>query len=249
MFACLGAPEQSYNSALGFFLLYSSYARIGSINAKCMQLHLLSFVADMLSLAVRSDTWARSGTLTSLALALLILLLFVKCVALLIMVLIHGELGDSSVSITGGIGSAAYAQGGGNNFSSSSSGSSINLGTQMPGRLSRSGSFGAQQHAPQTPTQSYYMQPQQGPLATPKHPSRSGSYGNVQALAGHGGSSRSLHGGGDAAEQHSLLAGQRSGVISPSPASGSFRIAPPPTAMPVLSPPPAVAANSYQAAD
>lgn len=243
MFACLGAPEQSYNGPLAFFLLYSSYMRIGRINVSCMLLHLLSFVADVLTLAVRSDVWARSGALTSLALALLIMLLFVKAVALLIMTLIHSELGDGNVSVTGGIGSASYAAHGGTNYAQ----------VPMAGRLSRSGSFGAYGQQQPTPSthQATYMHPSQpAPTAVhpslSKHPSRSSSFGNMQGLQGHGGSSRSLHG---EPEQYITMpsAGQaQRGGMSPAPQSGSFRVQPPAN-VPILNPPPAVAANTYQA--
>lgn len=240
MFACLGAPEQSYNVSLGFFLLYSAYMRIGRINVSCMLLHLVSFVADVLTLAVRSDSWARSGALTSLSLSLLIMLLFVKAVALLIMTLIHSELGDGNVSVTGGIGSASYAaQMGGTNYAQ----------VPMAGRISRSASFGAYTQQPTTPThQATYMHPTQAaPTAHPslsKHPSRSSSFGNMQGL---GGSTRSLHGGGEPEQYISMPSagqGQRGG-ISPAPQSGSFRAQP--CNVPILNPPPAVAANSYQA--
>src|SRR4051812_45907457 len=80
MFACLGAPEQAYNCALGFYVLNSAHVRVGRLNLQCMHLTLLSFVADVLALACCSDRWARAGALSSLALALLILLLFVKSV-------------------------------------------------------------------------------------------------------------------------------------------------------------------------
>jgi len=135
MFASLGAPSAgSYNCALGFFLLYSAYMRVGRINLHCLGLHLLSFVCDILALATRSDQWARQGSMAAFALALLILLLFIKCIALVMMTLIHGELGDSSMSLVGGFGT----------------GSGYALAPQQ-GRLSRSASFGGIQRRSNRP--------------------------------------------------------------------------------------------------
>jgi len=139
---CLGAPEASYNIVLGGLQLWSSLVRVGRVNLLCMRLQLLSFGVDLLALATRSDAWAHKGLLSALSLALFILLLFVKSVALLCMLIIHGEVGAANTAAAGAIGltehgavAAATAAG---SFSSSRPPSS--LGHQQ-GRLSRSGSF------------------------------------------------------------------------------------------------------------
>lgn len=220
MFASLGAPSAgSYNCALGFFLLYSAYMRVGRINLHCLCLHLLSFVCDILALATRSDQWARQGSMAAFALALLILLLFIKCIALVMMTLIHGELGDSSLSLVGGFGAN----------------SGYSLAPQQ-GRLSRSASFGGHSAPPQ---QAAYAHPAAAlPVAMPyghvKHPSRSGSFSNLHTHTP-GGSTRTLHG-----EAHEQQRG-----MSPAPASGSFRVASS-VGIPALAPPPSVLASSYQ---
>jgi len=99
MLACIGAAEQSYNVSLGMFLLYSAYSRVGKINATSGILHLLSFVADIVILTVYGDAWAVEKHAYAFSMAIIIVNLFVKAVALLVIILIYGELGNTRIPI------------------------------------------------------------------------------------------------------------------------------------------------------
>jgi len=95
MLASIGAAEQSYNVSLGMFLLYSAYSRTGKLNATSGLLHLLSFVCDIIILSVYGDTWAEQKHAHIFSLAVIIVNLFVKAVALLVIVLIYGQIGNN----------------------------------------------------------------------------------------------------------------------------------------------------------
>ena len=77
------------------FLLYSAYSRTGKLNATSGVLHLMSFLCDIIILSVYGDTWAVEKRAYAFSLAMIIVNLFVKAVALLVVILIYGQLGNS----------------------------------------------------------------------------------------------------------------------------------------------------------
>ena len=99
MFACLGAPQQSYNVGIALFTIYSTHQRIGRINALSGVLHLVSFLADIIVLSVCADSWAAQRHEFAFSMALMIINLFIKAVALLVISLIYGQLGQSRIPI------------------------------------------------------------------------------------------------------------------------------------------------------
>ena len=77
------------------FLLYSAYSRTGKLNATSGVLHLMSFVCDIVILSVYGDTWAVEKRTYAFSLTVIIVNLFVKAVALLVIILIYGHVGNS----------------------------------------------------------------------------------------------------------------------------------------------------------
>ena len=82
-------------AAIGLFLLYSAYTRTGKLNATSGVLHLLSFVCDIIILSVYGDTWAVEKRAYAFSLTIIIVNLFVKAVALLVIILVYGQLGNN----------------------------------------------------------------------------------------------------------------------------------------------------------
>jgi hypothetical protein len=220
MLTCLGAPEASYNVVLALLLLWSSLVRVGRLNLLCMQIQVASFGVDVLALASRSDSWAHKGFMSSLGLALFIVLLFVKSVALLAMLIIHGEVGASNLPAAGalGLGMPGNGHGGGGGYP---------YGPLPPPSGTGHGGFGSSSSSLSRPPSSLgggqqQHQPQTGRL------SRSGSFATHAMAAphtpSHGNGGESYH------EQQSLLgSGQQSQPqqprgMSPGPTSGSFRV-------------------------
>lgn len=91
--ASLGAPQQSYNVSLSLFLLYSSYARSGRINAVSGILSLFSLVMDISLLSMYGEQWSDLKHEYALSMAMIIINLFIKSFAIFIIFLIYGELG------------------------------------------------------------------------------------------------------------------------------------------------------------
>ena len=72
---------------------------MGKLNASCGIFYLLSFLADIIMLSVRGDEWAVKSGVYSFSVAMIIINLFIKVVGLLLIILIYGELGQSTVSV------------------------------------------------------------------------------------------------------------------------------------------------------
>ena len=70
----------------------------------------MSFVADILVLTVYGDTWALEKHAYAFSMSIIIVNLFVKAVALLVIILIYGELGNSRLPIHYHYQQAAAAQ-------------------------------------------------------------------------------------------------------------------------------------------
>lgn len=87
-------------AALGMFLLYSAYSRTGKLNATSGVLHLMSFLCDIIILSVYGDTWAVEKRAYAFSLTVIIVNLFVKAVALLVIVLIYGHVGNSRLPLS-----------------------------------------------------------------------------------------------------------------------------------------------------
>ena len=82
------------------FLLYSAYSRTGKTNATSGVLHLMSFVCDIIILSVYGDTWAEERRAYVFSLAVIIVNLFVKAVALLVIILVYGHVGNNRLPLS-----------------------------------------------------------------------------------------------------------------------------------------------------